>query len=569
VKGHSSIYAVSAVVIRNDRHVPLVFCVSVKDVTCDSSPVLLTPGNALNFRRFAPNDMIITYDGADTLYALTQLGFALPRRHIDLRAEFCNQVNGDVNSSKDKDLRTALEHYGLGYDDHICRILASDAVESGAPLPENQVEPVRKSCLLDVKDITRLFRLLSAKIEIRHALIRGQYVLSCAVIQETGIPVDSSCYWRIKSNLERIHRSLIDELDREYQVYENYHFSQRAFARYIRKAGWNWPRTATGKLCADADTMKEMALVYPQLYKLKVLLGLMSLLNNFSLPIGADSRIRFAQRPFAAVTGRNQPLGRESIFSKPKWLRGLIKPGEGHGMAYIDFSQQEFGIAAALSGDRKMQEAYQSEDPYLAMARQAGRLRQGASAEEMAEIRKLFKMVVLATQYSMGEKTLASRLQCSVYKARELLALHRRLYHVFWEWSKARSVKANIEQEIVAVLGWRMRVYSGTNPRTVQNFPMQANGSEILRLACIYAHESNVTICATVHDALLIEAPLDQLESAAERTQAAMVRAGAEILGGFKLKTDIEYIRYPDRFLPEEGKEIWELVQNMITERAG
>ena len=38
----------------------------------------------------------------------------------------------------------------------------------------------------------------------------------------------------------------------------------------------------------------------------------------------------------------------------------------------FDFSQQEFAIAAALSGDEKMQAAYRSGDPYLSFARQAG-----------------------------------------------------------------------------------------------------------------------------------------------------------------------------------------------------
>jgi len=50
----------------------------------------------------------------------------------------------------------------------------------------------------------------------------------------------------------------------------------------------------------------------------------------------------------------------------------LIKPPPGHGVAYIDWQQQEFGIAAALSGDPLMMDAYRSGDPYLAFAKQAG-----------------------------------------------------------------------------------------------------------------------------------------------------------------------------------------------------
>ena len=42
------------------------------------------------------------------------------------------------------------------------------------------------------------------------------------------------------------------------------------------------------------------------------------------------------------------------------------------GLAYIDYCQQEFGIAAALSGDTAMKQAYRSGDPYLAFAKQVG-----------------------------------------------------------------------------------------------------------------------------------------------------------------------------------------------------
>ena len=40
-------------------------------------------------------------------------------------------------------------------------------------------------------------------------------------------------------------------------------------------------------------------------------------------------------------------------------------------VAYINWSPQEFGIAAALSGDDRMKAAYLSADPYLSLAQQA------------------------------------------------------------------------------------------------------------------------------------------------------------------------------------------------------
>src|SRR6516162_6151014 len=71
-------------------------------------------------------------------------------------------------------------------------------------------------------------------------------------------------------------------------------------------------------------------------------------------------------------TWPNQPSNAKYIFGPSVWLRSLIKPPPGFSVAYIDWSQQEFGIAAALSGDRSMQDAYLSGDPYLGFAKQAG-----------------------------------------------------------------------------------------------------------------------------------------------------------------------------------------------------
>jgi hypothetical protein len=90
------------------------------------------------------------------------------------------------------------------------------------------------------------------------------------------------------------------------------------------------------------------------------------------LAVGHDGRNRIMLSAFRARTGRNQPSNTKFIFGPAVWLRGLIQPPAGHGVAYIDWQQQEFGIAAALSGDQQMLQAYRSGDPYLAFAKQAG-----------------------------------------------------------------------------------------------------------------------------------------------------------------------------------------------------
>ena len=99
-------------------------------------------------------------------------------------------------------------------------------------------------------------------------------------------------------------------------------------------------------------------------------------------------------------------LGR-FIFGPAVWLRSLIKPSPGFGLAYIDWAQQEFGIAAALSKDNLMIEAYLSGDPYLEFGKQAGIVPSHATKESHRVQREQFKACVLAVQYGMGAKSLA------------------------------------------------------------------------------------------------------------------------------------------------------------------
>ena len=52
-----------------------------------------------------------------------------------------------------------------------------------------------------------------------------------------------------------------------------------------------------------------------------------------------------------------------------------------------------------------------------------------------------------------------------------------------------------------------MHIFGGEmkEGRTIKNFPCQATGAEILRVACILLVENNIKIIAPIHDAILIE----------------------------------------------------------------
>src|SRR5262249_51788686 len=154
------------------------------------------------------------------------------------------------------------------------------------------------------------------------------------------------------------------------------------------------------------------------------------------------------------------------IFGPSVWLRGLIRPEPGRAVAYVDWSQQEFGIAGALSGDTAMMEAYRSGDPYLAFAKQAGAVPPDATKASHGEIRDLFKSCGLAVLYGMGAEALAKRINQPVAKARELLALHRQTYPDYWRWSGAAVDHAMLHGSLRTTLGWEVHAGPEAKPQS-------------------------------------------------------------------------------------------------------
>ena len=96
---------------------------------------------------------------------------------------------------------------------------------------------------------------------------------------------------------------------------------------------------------------------------------------------------------------------------------------------------------------------------------------------------------------------------------------------------------------------------------------MQANGAEMLRISCILGTERGVRICATVHDALLIEAADHEIEAEAERIQDYMRKASRLVLDGFELRTEADITRWPDRYRDPRGELMWERVMRLLAKK--
>jgi DNA polymerase I len=506
--------------------------------------------------------LFVAFYASAELGCLRVLGWPMPERILDLFCEFRDLTNG-LPTPAGAGLLGALSYFGLDTIGATEKKEMQSALGDGSWRGKYTPEEILDYCETDVLALARLLPAMP-KIDLPRALLRGRYMAAAAAMEHVGVPIDVLMLHQLREGWTGIQNELIAAIDADYGVYEGRTFKQERFAAWLARNGIPWPHLESGKLDLEDETFRQQAKAYPLVAPLRELRSALSGLRLNELAVGGDGRNRTILSAFRSKTGRNQPSNSKFIFGPSVWLRGLIKPPPGHAVAYIDYSQQEFGIAAALSGDTAMQAAYRSGDPYLTFGKQAGAIPADATKASHQSERELFKQCVLATQYGMEADALALRIGQPPIVARHLLRAHRETYRIFWRWSDAAVDQAMLTGSLHTVFGWHVHVGEQSNPRSLRNFPMQANGAEMLRLACCLAIERGVEVCAPVHDAILICTPLDRLDADIATARNAMAEASRVVLSGFELATDVKVVGWPDRYMDPRGAVMWNRVVQLI-----
>jgi DNA polymerase-1 len=512
-----------------------------------------------------PDTLVVAYYASAELGCFRALGWPAPARILDLYVEFRDRTNG-LEPAAGNGLIGALTYFGLDTIGAHTKTEMRDLILSGGPWSEAQREAILEYCAGDVAALERLLPIMLPRIDLPRALLRGRYMAAAAAMEHAGTPIDVPVLDALRMHWTGIQDALIAAIDVNYAVFDGRTFKTDRFEAFLARHDIPWPRLESGSLDLSSDTFRQLSKSYSVIAPLHELRHSLSEMRLNDLAVGRDGRNRIILSAFSSKTGRNQPSNTKFIFGPSVWLRGLIKPPPGHAVAYIDWSNQEFGIAAMLSRDERMIAAYQSGDPYLTFGKQAGKVPQGATKSSHADMRQLLKQCVLGIQYGMEAKSLAFRIGQPEIVARDLLRAHRETYRTFWKWSDAAVDYAMLRSSLYTVFGWHVHVGEKSNPRSLRNFPMQANGAEMLRLACCLATERGIEVCAPVHDAILICAPLDRIEADVAEMRTAMNEASRAVLGGFEIRTDVHVVRYPDRYMDPRGRVMWERITQLLAQ---
>ncbi len=518
-----------------------------------------------------PDSLYVAYLASAELHCHLTLGWPLPQNAFDCFTEFRALTNG-LSLLRGRGLLGALSWFGIDSIAAQEKTEWRDLIRSGGPWSSQEQMGILDYCQSDVEALDKLLPLMVLPLSARphwlqHALLRGRYMRAVAAMEHRGIPIDIETYQRLVAHWEPLKIGLIAKVASDFDVFDGTTFKMDRFEALLRERGVPWPRTDSGRLALDEETFRQQVRIHPWLAPIREARDNLSKLRLSSLQVGPDGRNRTLLGVLGSKTGRNQPSNAKFIFGPSAWIRSLIKPEPGMGLAYVDFSSQEVAIAAKLSGDPGMMEGYANGDPYLDFAVRAGMAPAGANKATHGVVRDQCKAVVLGTQYGMREKTLANRIGIVQFRGKQLLRAHQEAYPKYWAWTEGVTNFATLNGYLDTVFGWRFQIDGDTRPTTIQNFPCQANGAEMLRLACAMAYEEGLGICAPVHDAILLEAPLETLDRDIARLQEIMSEAGRIVLDGFPVRTDADVVRYPDHYMDKRGAMMWRMVNDLLDQQ--
>ena len=510
-----------------------------------------------------PSALFVAFYASAEIGCHLALGWRLPVNVLDLYIEFKNHTNGLLRPLG-AGLLGALAYFGLGAIEAAEKADMRELAMRGGPYTAEEMSALLNYCQSDVESLERLHGRMLPHIDLERALLRGRYMAAAAHIERNGVPVDVGMLDLLRGHWGHIQDALIAEIDKDYGIFDGRTFKRGRFERWLATNHIPWPLLSSGQLDLRDNTFREMARSHPQIAPLRELRAALSEMRLNDLAVGPDSRNRTLLSAFSSRTSRNQPSNTRFAFGPAVWLRGLIKPPPGSALAYVDWSQQEFGVAAALSGDQAMQSAYLSGDPYLEFAKQAGAVPPSATKKTHGAEREQFKACALAVQYGMQSQSLAQRIGKTPAHAAELLRLHHDTYREFWRWSDRVQDHAFLCGQLHTVFGWALQTSDTSKPRSIRNFPMQANGAEMLRLACMMGIEAGIRIAAPIHDAVLIEAPADEIDDHVTTMQALMEKASMVVLGGFRLRSDVKTVCFPNRYMDVRGERMWHTVMRLL-----
>ena len=553
---HEYVISVDSEYRFTDGNPPSVVCFVYQDIKTGEVWNCTKPEDILDLPFPHDHAVFIVFNAVAEASCWLAWNIPLPVKVIDLWVEFKNLTQDGIK--REKGYYSLLNCcHRLGVEQQY--IISEEQKEHFRDLIIHQTEysdrdmqQILDYCKSDVVVTGKLLRPVLDHMELRlskaahetrllQIMFRGIVKTREAQVIHAGICCDNEKLNRFNKYWPEAKENFIADQDKDLDCFEDGVFKQDKLIKLIHKNNLEkrWPKTPKGNYKADEKTLKRFE-DNPAIDKLRLLIKLNGSGKMLGYCVGDDGRSRTPLNWFGTVTGRTAASSSKYPFGPSKWVRELLKPADGYTYAYIDYKQQEMYIQAYLSSDQNMIAAIQSGDIYMYTAILAGAAPTGATKDTHPKERQLYKVGVLANSYGMGRDSLAQQLNVSITSAKSIQAGIKRAYPKFFQWQedlKSRMVK---QKRLQTKYGWTRHLPSGdVNFRSVGNWPIQATGAEMTRLAMVMLLDAGFEVHATIHDAVLVMIPNKNIGPGIKQAQEILMEA-AEMVIGKEIPTDVD-----------------------------
>jgi DNA polymerase-1 len=203
-----------------------------------------------------------------------------------------------------------------------------------------------------------------------------------------------------------------------------------------------------------------------------------------------------------------------------------------------DYSQIELRVLAHLSGDENLTRAFKrGEDIHTATA---AKIFDTSSDEVTPEMRRRAKVVNFGLIYGMGPFRLAREFGISMDEAKQFMENYFTIYPGIREYVQNVIAEAERNGYVSTILNRRrympeLRTAKGQDrqyaERAAINAPIQGSAADLIKIAMNRLHafltgnKMITRLILQVHDELLLEAPLDEVETVEKQTVSIMESA--------------------------------------------
>ena len=554
-----------------DGNPPKPVCIVIKDLFTEKTIKEWLVNKKFKYPHPIQKTLFVCHWAVAEVSCLIELGIDKPRAVFDTFIEEKKMFNGILRGFG---LVDVCERHGIkGVMSHEKKEIWRKYIADNYPNYTTEDEAgIMGYCEEDVVTTEKLFLSQLDKLTkkdnnfnriISQACFHGKAMGYCAQVEANGIHIDHKLFKDFRANFEKIKKLEIEEINKLCNVFDGDTFNQKKFEEFLKKEQLykRWPKTPTGKPKTDDRTFYRFQHI-PKIFALKNSLFIINSQKLKGYQLGEDNRSRSRLNMFGQLTGRTNVSTATNPFGAPRMMRTMIHPDEDSAYGYFDFKAQEPNVMAALSQDKNMLAAVDSPDPYLYVAKFVKAVPEYATKKSHPVERERYKVSYLAIAYDQTPYGLSAKLGVSLAKA---TFIHSNILNAFKDykfWIKGVKVNAGRRGFFETKYGWKYHLNdeSKVNPKRLSNYPIQANGGEVLRMAMIDVMEGGFdkNLSMIIHDALLLHIPRKNLAASVRKIKSLMEKAAEKVIGR-KISVDTKIIR-KHFYQEDEHQKRWDML---------